>query len=53
MTTADQLLEALVYALDHAFISSWQGTHYWQEQLDEAREYLDRRAQEQGESDAP
>lgn len=49
MTEAERLLQALVIALDAAFISSWQSTAYWQSELDEAREYLGRRAQEQGE----
>lgn len=51
MTEAERLLRSLVAALDAAFISSWQSTAYWQGELDEAREYLDQRAQEQGESD--
>lgn len=51
MTEAEQLLQALVTALDAAFISSWQSTAYWQGELDDAREYLDLLAQEQGGSD--
>ena len=31
---------ALVDALDGAFISSWQSTAAWQQQLDAAREHL-------------
>ena len=42
MTEAERLLQALVIALDVAFISTWQSAAYWQEELDEAREYLDR-----------
>ena len=38
----NQLLADLVKALDSAFISSWQSTAHWREQLDAAREYLDR-----------
>ena len=34
------LLSNLVNALDNAFISSWQSTHHWSKQLDEARDYL-------------
>lgn len=41
MNTAEQLLEALVKALDGAFISSWQSTAYWDGELEEAREYLE------------
>lgn len=33
-------LRELVAALDSAFISSWQSTAAWQTQLDEAREWL-------------
>lgn len=51
MTEAERLLQALVVALDSAFISTWQSTAYWQGELDEAREYLDQCAQEQGGSD--
>lgn len=36
-------LRELVKALDGAFISSWQSTHAWQQQLDSAREWLDQR----------
>lgn len=42
MKNPNQLLADLVEALDNAFISSWQSTAAWQEQLDAAREYLDR-----------
>lgn len=34
------LLRALVAALDGAFISSWQTTAAWQQELDAAREWL-------------
>jgi hypothetical protein len=33
-------LRALTTALDGAFISSWQSTHAWKEQLDAAKEFL-------------
>jgi len=33
-------LRALTTALNGAFISSWQSTHAWQEQLDAAKEFL-------------
>jgi len=36
---ANHLL-GLVDALDSAFISSWQSTAAWQQQLDRARDYL-------------
>ena len=39
-TDAALHLSNLVEALDNAFISSWQSTHHWQKQLDDAREYL-------------
>lgn len=45
MNEAERLLQALVTALDAAFISSWQSTAYWQGELDEAREYLEARTQ--------
>lgn len=51
MTESERLLRALVDALDAAFISTWQSTAYWQGELDDAREYLDRHSQEQGGSD--
>lgn len=38
----NQLLADLVKALDSAFICYLQSTAYWQEQLDAAREYLDK-----------
>ncbi len=41
MTEAEQLLLALVEALDGAFISTWQSTAAWQQQLNAAREYLE------------
>ena len=37
---AQYFLKALVKALDGAFISSWQSSHYWDKELDEARQYL-------------
>ena len=40
LTDAALHLSNLVEALDNAFISSWQSTHHWQKQLDDAREYL-------------
>lgn len=46
MNEAERLLQALVTALDEAFISSWQTTAYWQGELDEAREYLEARTQD-------
>ena len=36
-------LRELVKALDGAFISSWQSTHAWQQQLDSDLEWLDQR----------
>ena len=36
-------LRDLVQALDGAFISSWQSTHAWQKQLDEAKKWLENR----------
>lgn len=33
-------LRQLVYALDNAFISSWQSTTGWQTELNKAREAL-------------
>lgn len=42
MDNPNKLLEDLVYALDNAFISSWQSTYAWQKQLDAAREYIDK-----------
>ena len=38
-TSADLLTE-LVGALDSAFISTWQSTADWQQQLDRARDHL-------------
>ena len=35
------LLDNLVGALDGAFISTWQSTAAWQDQLDAARSYLE------------
>lgn len=40
LTTAEYLLKQLTNALDNAFISTWQSTHAWQAQLDEAKNYL-------------
>ncbi len=40
ISDAHLYLESLVEALDGAFISSWQSTHAWKTQLDEARDYL-------------
>lgn len=40
MPQAAKHLQALVIALDSAFISTWQSTAAWQKQLDAAREYL-------------
>ena len=42
------LLEALVEALEGAFISSWQSTYYWQGELDAAREFLDEMEKKDG-----
>lgn len=41
-TTSDAMnhLLSLVDALDGAFISTWQSTAAWQQQLDRARDYL-------------
>lgn len=36
-------LQELVKALDGAFISTWQSTAAWQDQLDAAREWLNQR----------
>lgn len=41
LSTEEQLLRELVKALDGAFISSWQSTHAWQVQLDEAKKFLE------------
>ena len=40
MSDTAEYLRALVDALDGAFISSWQSTAAWQQQLDAAREHL-------------
>ena len=37
---AERLLKNLVEALQGAFISTWQSTHFWQNQLKEADEFL-------------
>jgi hypothetical protein len=39
-TNAEGYLSDLVYALDNAFISSWQSTAAWKKQLDAAKDYL-------------
>lgn len=39
-------LNALVKALDRAFISSWQSTAAWEEELRQAREWLEQRHKE-------
>lgn len=39
-TIAEMLLEDLVKALDNAFISTWQSTSYWKDELEAAKEYL-------------
>lgn len=49
MTEAEHLLKELVDALDGAFISTWQSTHAWRDQLDAAREYI-RRTEDEGQS---
>lgn len=36
----ERLLENLVEALDGAFISVWQSTHYWQNEVAAAKEWL-------------
>ena len=36
-------LRDLVNALEGAFISSWQSTHAWQQQLNAARDWLEQR----------
>jgi hypothetical protein len=41
---ATNLLRDLVEALDGAFISTWQSTAAWQQQLDAAREYLNQQS---------
>jgi len=45
-----EALQELVSALDNAFISAWQSTAAWQEQLDAARAVLDALAAARGES---
>ena len=42
---AYELLKELTEAVGGAFISSWQGTHEWQKQLDAAREFINEREQ--------
>lgn len=39
-SAAEKLLKDLVHALDNAFISSWQSTHAWQKQVEDARDFL-------------
>jgi hypothetical protein len=41
MTEVENLLFDLLFALDHAFISSWQSTASWSEQLEAARKYFE------------
>jgi hypothetical protein len=41
-----ELLRDLVEALEGAFISTWQSTAAWQEQLDAARDHLDELSKE-------
>jgi hypothetical protein len=41
-------LHELVKALDKAFISTWQSTADWQDQLDAAREWLKHREDQKG-----
>lgn len=41
MTVAEHLLLELVEALSGAYISSWQSTAAWQQQLNAARDYLE------------
>lgn len=43
-------LRELVKALDGAFISTWQSTAAWQEQLDQARAWLSQRDETEGEA---
>jgi hypothetical protein len=45
--TAVELLKNLVTALEGAYISSWQSTHAWQQQLDDARTWLNNKDTEQ------
>lgn len=37
---AKKLLFALVFAVDTAFISSWQSTAYWEKELQAAKDFL-------------
>lgn len=39
-TEGERLLENLVEALEGAFISVWQSTHYWQNEVAAAKEWL-------------
>lgn len=42
MSHADTIehLRNLVRALDNAYISSWQSTHWWDKELEAAKEHL-------------
>ena len=42
MTEAETLLKELAEALDSAYISSWQGTHHWDKELQNALKYLEK-----------
>jgi hypothetical protein len=42
MDNPNDLLAALVKALDGAFISTWQSTAAWQKELDAARAYVEK-----------
>ena len=42
MTEAEHLLKELAEALDSAYISSWQSTHKWTNELQRALEYLEK-----------
>lgn len=39
---SERLLRDLVMALDDAFISTWQSTEAWQDELDAAREHIEK-----------
>ncbi len=47
MTDAEILLKRLVDALSTSYISSWQSTSGWQDELDAARDYLNRKLDEE------
>lgn len=38
----NELLANLVKALETAFISTWQSTHHWDKELQEAKDYLEK-----------